>query len=215
MNLRRTDPHLDAAITRLGAPLDEARSAIIMLHGRGSSAGDILSLTSQFGVDGAVYLAPEATGNSWYPHWFMSKLEDNQPNLDSAIMLIKRLLGDLTSAGISPEHILLMGFSQGACLVSEFAIRNAQRYGGIAVLSGGLMGPEGTRWEDPGSLEGTPVYIGCSDVDPFIPLQRVLETEEVMRQSGGQVTLKIFPGMGHLVNQEELEAVSRMIRWLD
>ena len=215
MNSHRTDPHLDAAITRLGAPLDEARSAIIMLHGRGSSAGDILSLASYFSGNGVVFLAPEATGNSWYPHWFMSKLEDNQPNLDSAIMLIKRLLGDLTSVGISSEHILLMGFSQGACLVSEFAIRNAQRFGGIAVLSGGLMGPEGTTWENPGSLEGTPIYIGCSDVDPFIPLQRVLETEEVMQQSGGQVTLEIFPGMGHLVSQEELEAVSRMIRWLD
>jgi predicted esterase len=209
-----TDPHHMADIMMTGSELEEAQSAIIMLHGRGSSAGDILTLTSHFNINGAVFLAPEAYGNSWYPQWFMSKLEDNQPNLDSAIRLLKQLVGNLKSNGIPPERILLLGFSQGACLVSEFAVRNAQRYGGIVVLSGGLMGPEGTTWEGPGSLEGSPVYIGCSDVDPFIPLQRVLETGEIMQQSGGQVTLKIFRGMGHLVNQEELEAVSRMIRSL-
>ncbi len=211
MNGLKVDPHANASITMDGSPLDVAKAAVIMLHGRGSSAEDILALTSHFRGDGVAYLAPEANGNSWYPQWFMSKLNDNQPNLDSALRLLKNLVKQLELTGIPPRRILILGFSQGACLASEFAIRNAQRFGGFAALSGGLMGPEGTVWDYPGSLDDTPIYLGCSDVDPFIPLQRVYETGEVLGENGGQVTLKIFSEMGHFVNQEELQTISRMI----
>jgi predicted esterase len=133
------DPHGNASVIVEGTPLEEAKVGVIMLHGRGSSAEDILTLTSQFGGDGVAYLAPEAEENSWYPHWFMSKLQDNQPDLDSALSLLDNLMKELVSVGIPPQKTLIMGFLQGACLASEFAVRNSQRFGGIVALSGGLM----------------------------------------------------------------------------
>lgn len=196
--------HENQTVRHAGAPLAEARTAVVLVHGRGATAEDILSLRHEFDFDSVAYLAPAALNNTWYPFSFLAPLEQNQPFLDSALRVLSLTLEEIAKAGIGREHMVLAGFSQGACLVLEFAARHAARYGGVIGLSGGIIGPDGTPREYPGSFDGTPVYLGCSDNDPHIPLARVRETANVFRRMGAEVSEEIFPGGGHTVFAEEL-----------
>jgi len=150
-------------------------------------------------------VAPQAAGNTWYPYSFLSPLEQNEPGLSSALNLVGRLVAQIESSGIPKDRIVMAGFSQGACLVSEYAARNARRYGGLLVFSGGVIGPPGNPREYPGSLDGTPIFLGCSDVDPHIPIERVEETADVFNELGAQVEKVIYPGMGHTIVEDEIE----------
>ncbi len=191
-----------------------AETVVLTLHGRGSSARGILGLADVLGdglgAGSVAFAAPEAEGNSWYPHSFLVPLERNEPYLSAALQAVEDALGEL-EADVPRERTVLLGFSQGACLALEFAARNAGRYGGVVAFSGGLIGPEGTPRNYPGSLSGTPVFLGCSDVDAHIPEARVRESAEVMRKLGGVVDLRIYPGMGHTVNEDEITAAKAVI----
>ncbi len=182
-----------------------------MLHGRGATAQDILLLVNDLAQSGFAYLAPQAAGNAWYPHPYHAPLESNEPWLSSALRLVEAVLARVSAAGIPADRTVLLGFSQGACLTLEYCARHARRYGGIAGLSGGLIGPDGTPRDYGGSLAGTPVFLGCSDPDPYIPRARVLEAAETLRRLGGQVTAKLYSDLGHQVNADELERVRSMM----
>ena len=205
------DPHRDQPVLLVGAPLAEARAAMVLAHGRGGSAQDMIALARELDRPAFACFVPEAAGRAWYPYSFLEKLERNQSHLNSALRLFKGILGKITAAGIPLERTVLAGFSQGACLVLELAARNAQRYGGVAGLSGGLIGPEGTPRDYAGSFEGTPVFLGCSDVDPHIPKRRVDETEAVLTRMGARVTKRIYPGLGHTINEDEIAAVRELL----
>lgn len=207
-------PHSGQLIRTAGEPLDRARAAMLMVHGRGATAEDILSMADQFALPGFSYLAPQAVGNIWYPNRFLESLESNQPWLTSALLLLGDVLGQIIHAGIPAEHIMILGFSQGACLALEFAARNARRYGGLVGYSGALIGPDDTPRDYPGSLAGTPVFLGCSDVDPHVPKERVDESADVLRHLGGVVTERLYPNMEHTVNQDEIDFVRGMMRAL-
>jgi predicted esterase len=209
-----SDPHRGQPIVAAGVSLADARAAAIMIHGRGASAQDILGLAAYLDSNDVAYLAPQAAGFTWYPHSFLNPLEDNQPYLDSALSLIGALLAEVVAAGLPPEKILLLGFSQGACLATEFVARNARRYGGLAVLSGGLIGPPETPRDYPGTLDGTPVFLGCGVPDPHIPKSRVEESAEALTSLGARVDLKFYPGMGHTVIDDELIAVREILAGL-
>lgn len=203
--------HQDEPVVTAGAPIENAEAVMVMIHGRGATAESILGLSTELDADGLAFLAPQARANTWYPYSFLEPLEKNEPYLTSALQKLSDLVSAIESAGIPPEKILLLGFSQGACLASEFVARNTRRYGGVAGLSGGLIGPPGTPREYDGSLDGTPVFLGCSDVDFHIPVERVRETDEVLRGLGADVTMQIYPGMGHTINRDELEHVQRIV----
>ncbi len=205
------DPHRDQPILLGGAPLAEATGVLVLAHGRGGSAQDMFNLARELDRPQFAVFAPEAAGRTWYPYSFLEKLERNQSHLNSALRLLKAVMGKIEAAKIPFERVVLIGFSQGACLVLEFAARNARRYGGIAGLSGGLIGPEGTPRDYPGSFDGTPVFLGCSDVDPHIPKRRVDETGAVLERLGAKVTERIYPGLGHTINQDETAAVRAML----
>src|SRR5947199_2757917 len=204
-------PHQGQPVLTTGEPLDKARAAMIMVHGRGATAEDILSLSTELNQPGFAYLAPQAAGYSWYPNSFLAPIASNEPGLSSGLAVIASLLEKLAEAGIPPERTILLGFSQGACLSLEFAARNARRYGGLAGLSGGLIGPDGTPRNYAGSLDGTPVFLGCSDVDFHIPKERVHHTAEVLRRLGGNVTERLYPNMGHTIKQDEIDFVREMM----
>jgi phospholipase/carboxylesterase len=204
-------PHEEQPILAAGAALAQARAAMLLVHGRGATAESILALAGELDVPGFAYLAPQAAGNTWYPQTFLAPLNQNEPWLTSALGVIVSTLGRLRVAGIGPERTVLLGFSQGACLALEYAARNAQRYGGIVGLSGGLIGPDGTPRDYPGSLAGTPVFLGCSDVDFHIPAGRVRASAAVFERLGGQVTMRLYPNMGHTVNAAEIVAVRSLM----
>ncbi len=207
----QSDPHQDQPVITAGAPLDSAQAAMILVHGRGGSAEGILPLTAEFDRDDFAYLAPQAAGNTWYPHRFTAPTEQNEPFLSSALATVGGLLAHLEDHGFPPERVILLGFSQGGCLSLEYAARNARRYGGVVALSGGLIGSDDTPRDYAGSLEGTPVFLGCSDVDFHIPAERVNQSAEVMEKLGGQVTKRLYPNMGHTVNQDEIDFVKGMM----
>jgi predicted esterase len=211
MTLRGTGPHAGQPVVQAGAGLHGARSAMVLVHGRGDSASGILQLADAFPVPGMAYLAPQASGNTWYPNRFLAPIPTNEPWLSSALAGLSDLLSQVEAAGVPATHTVLLGFSQGACLALEFAVRNPQRYGALVGLSGGLIGPPGTVWPQAGSLDGTPVYLGCSDVDPHIPAWRVDESADVLRGMGGDVTAVLYPGMDHTVTDEEVREVQRLI----
>lgn len=206
-----SDPHHNAPVKTAGVSLDTAQAAMILVHGRGASAASILSIARELDVPDVAYLAPQAAGHTWYPYSFMAPTEQNEPGLSSALNLLEALIGRVEDAGLPRERIVLLGFSQGACLSTEFAARHPQRYGGVAGLSGGLIGPEGTTFSFDGSMEGTPVFLGCSDRDPHIPLERVQETTAVFEHLGAAVDERIYEGMGHTVNRDEIAAVRDMV----
>jgi predicted esterase len=206
-----TDPHAVQPILAAGPDPEQAGATLILLHGRGANADDILSLYAELGLEGLSALAPQAAGNAWYPHSFLAPLEANQPFLDSALRRIETLVSGLLTRGIPSDRIALLGFSQGACLALEFAARHPRRYAGIMGLTGGLIGPPGTPREYPGSLDGTPVFLGTSDPDPHVPFERVLETKVRLTRMGATVELRRYPGMPHTINEDELDACRRLL----
>src|SRR5229473_7589257 len=197
-------PHQGQPILTAGEPLNRARAAMVMVHGRGASAESILDLAVELHQPGFAYLAPQAAGDTWYPYSFLAPLANNEPGLSSGLAAIANVLAQVAQAGIPLERTMLLGFSQGACLALEFVARNARRYGGVVGLSGGLIGPAGTPRDYPGSLAGTPVFLGCSDIDPHIPKERVLQSAEVLEALGGRVTAKLYPRLGHTINRDEI-----------
>ncbi len=203
--------HQGQPVLTAGAPLTRAHAAMVLLHGRGASAEDILTLAAELDQPGLAYLAPQAAKGTWYPNRFLAPLESNEPWLSSALNVVADGLAQIAAAGIPPERTLLLGFSQGACLALEFAARHARRYGGIAGLTGGLIGPDDLPRDYAGSLAGTPVFLGCSDVDVHIPKARVELTAQVLTRLGGDVTTRFYPNMSHTVNPDEINFVRAMM----
>jgi predicted esterase len=200
-------PHDGLPVLAAGAPPERAVAAMVLLHGRGASAEDILTLVPELQAPDWAFLAPQAAGGTWYPNSFRAPIESNEPWLSSALDVVAGLVDRLGAAGLPAERVLLLGFSQGACLTLEYAARNARRYGGVAGLSGGVIGPDGAPRSDHGSLAGTPVFLGCSDHDPHIPEHRVHHAAEVLRGLGAEVTAILYPDLGHSVNQDEVQHV--------
>jgi predicted esterase len=198
-------------VLRSGPSPEQARLVAILLHGRGASADDILGLTHQFTPRDIAYLAPQAAGSTWYPYSFLAPLGQNEPWLGSALRVVGGLIDDLARHGIPSERVVLMGFSQGACLALEFAARHAREYAAIVAFSGGLIGPPGTARDNTGYFAGTPVFIGCSDVDAHIPLARVQESAAVFRRMGATVDERVYPRMGHTINADELQAADALL----
>jgi predicted esterase len=199
------------SLTR-GAPLDQARVAVILLHGRGASAEDIVSLAVELPQQGVAFIAPQAAGSTWYPNRFIAPVATNEPYLSSALETINNLVQNVNAHGVPSERIMLLGFSQGACLALEYAARHPNRYGGVVGLSGALIENGDQPRIYTGSLDGTPIFLGCSDVDFHVPAERVLRSEEVLRGLGANVTAKLYPGLDHTINTDEIEAVSEIIR---
>jgi len=194
-----------------GAPLNSARGGLIAIHGRGAGAEDIFALAKEVAPSEIAILAPQAAGNTWYPYRFLEPTERNEPYLSSALRVVADLIAELEENGIPTERVALLGFSQGACLALEAAARNPQRYAGVIGFSGGLVGPPGTSFDFTGSLNGTPVFIGSSDVDSHIPKERVEESAAALIRLGADVDARLYPGMGHTVNREELDAARSIL----
>jgi predicted esterase len=204
-------PHAGQPVLRVGPSPRDARLVAILLHGRGASAGDILGLANQFSPEDIACIAPQAAGSTWYPYSFLAPLQQNEPGLNSALRVITGLIEELQQQGIPSERVVLIGFSQGACLTLEFAARHARRYAAIAAFSGGLIGPPGTPRNYSGGFEGAPIFIGCSDTDPHVPLERVRESGVVFRRMGASVDERIYPLMGHTINDDEVGAVGALL----
>jgi predicted esterase len=204
-------PHQGQPVLAAGESIEQATAGLILLHGRGASANDIMQLVPHLQTPGFAYVAPQAQGNTWYPYRFTEPIERNEPYLSSALAIVEELVARLGEAGLPPERIVLLGFSQGACLTLEFAARHARRWGGVVGLSGGLIGPDGTPRDYPGSLAGTPVFLGCSDVDSHIAKPRVEESAAVLTRLGGDVTLRFYPNMAHTINEDELAFVRGLL----
>jgi phospholipase/carboxylesterase len=194
-----------------GKPLAEAQKALIMIHGRGADAHDILSVADYLQVKDFALLAPEATNHTWYPYSFLAPQEDNEPWLSSALDVIKSIMDDVSAAGISPENTYFLGFSQGACLTLEFTSRHAQRFGGVVAFSGGLIGQTLNLQHYKNDFAKTPIFLGCSDIDPHIPLARVRESTKILQEKNANVTEKIYPRMGHTINEDEITWVNNNI----
>ena len=197
-------PHGGQPVVEAGAPLEQAPAAVIMVHGRNAGPANILDLVPLLARPNLAYLAPAAANRTWYPYSFMAEIASNEPGLSSALALLESVVARIEAAGIPRSRTVLLGFSQGACLAAEFAVRHASRFGGVVVFSGGAIGPPGTRWDDAGRFDGTPVFLGCSDRDSHVPEPRVIETAELFTRMGADVTTRIYPGMGHLVNDDEI-----------
>ncbi len=207
-------PHQGQPVLHAGEPIDRAKAAMVMLHGRGASAEDILELVSELRQPVFAYLAPQASGNAWYPNSFLAPIASNEPALSSALLTIENILIQLKEAAIPLGSTIILGFSQGACLTLEFVARNAKRYGGVVALSGGLIGPDGTPRDYPGTLAGTPIFLGCSDKDPFVPKERVEFSATIMQKLGGDVTAKLYPNLAHTVNPDEIRSIRTMMTML-
>jgi phospholipase/carboxylesterase len=203
-------PHKGVPVLEAGERLGKATAAMILLHGRGATAEDVMTIAAEVIRPGFAYLAPQAAGNAWYPNPFTAPIESNEPYLSSALEMVETLLARV-EATIPAERVILLGFSQGACLTLEFAARHARRYGGVIGLSGGLIGPDGTPRDYPGDFEGTPAFLGCSDVDPHIRKDRALEAADVLKRMGAHVTMRLYPGMGHTVNPDEIESLRKIV----
>lgn len=197
--------HLQQPIVTRGVPLSEAKAVAIMVHGRNQTTEYVLNLVDRLNLSDVHYLAPQAAGNSWYPKGFMEKLEENEPYLSDSLACYEQRMNELVNQGIPKSQIILLGFSQGACLTAEYAIRNPDRYGGIILYTGGIIGPPGTDWSTTGSFSGTPVFLGSSDVDEWVPEHRIHETASHFEKLGARTEKVIYQGMGHLINDEEIE----------
>ena len=198
-------------ITTKGKELSAASKVLIMLHGRGGSAEDILSLAAHLEVNDFTLMAPQATSNTWYPYSFLSPPALNEPWLSSALGLLKQLLDHLVRKGIASENIYFLGFSQGACLTLEFVTRNATRYGGVAAFTGGLIGDKIYSENYKGDFGGTPIFIGTSNPDPHVPVERVYATTNILKYMNAAVTEKIYTSMGHTINQDEIDQANKLV----
>jgi len=178
---------------------------VIMVHGRNAAPANILDLLPVLERPQFTYLAPAAANRTWYPLSFMAEIEKNEPGLTSALTMLASLVADVESRGIPRSQIVMLGFSQGACLTSEFAVRNASRFGGFVLFTGGLIGPAGTSWNYPGNFGGTPIFQGSSDPDPHVPASRVEESAAIYSSMGARVTTRIYRGMGHTINEDEID----------
>jgi phospholipase/carboxylesterase len=203
--------HTNQPLYTGGVPLESAQAAMILLHGRGASAQDILSLTGHFDPGDIAYLAPQAAGAQWYPNRFIAPLASNEPWFSSALARIQSILTQVQDAGIPIERTFLLGFSQGACLALEYAARHPQPYGGVFGLSGALIEHGDQPRQYTGSLAEAPVFLGCSDIDFHIPLDRVLRSAQIFRNLGATVTERIYPGMGHTVNEDEISVIHELL----
>jgi predicted esterase len=204
-------PHGDSRIFTAGHPVQGARAAIVLCHGRGATADGMLSLAADLNAPGVAFVAPQASGGTWYPYSFLAPLSKNAPYLPSAIALLHSIVHELNADGIPPERVVLLGFSQGGCLALEYAGRHARRFGGVVGLSAGLIGPRGRSWDFGGSLAGTPVFLGCDEEDPHVPRERVEETGVELRRIGGVVDLRLYQGLGHGVSVEEVGVVRALV----
>jgi predicted esterase len=199
------DPHGDQPVVTVGPRLSDSRAAVIMVHGRGAAPANILDLVPRLDRPAFTYVAPAAANRTWYPLSFLAPAEQNEPHLSSAIARLESVVRHVTESGVPSERVVLLGFSQGACLASEFVYRYPARYGGLVVFSGGLIGPPGMTWPRDGRpLDGMSAFFGCSDVDAHVPKTRVDESVQVLTLMGASVTERIYPGMGHLVNDDEI-----------
>jgi phospholipase/carboxylesterase len=203
-------PHQGQPILQEGEPLNRATAAMILVHGRGASAADILTIAEEVMFPGVAYLAPQAANSAWYPNPFTAPVESNEPYLSSALEVLASLLSRVETT-VPAARVVLLGFSQGACLTLEFAARHARRYGGVIGLSGGLIGPDGTPRDYPRGFERTPAFLGCSDVDPYIGKDRVIEAGQVLERMGADVTVRLYPGMGHTVSADEIGEVRKIM----
>jgi len=205
-------PHQGQNIATGGPNLKDAKAAMIMVHGRGASAESIFGIANEFNHQNEIaFLAPQANGFTWYPYSFLAPTDQNQPGLNSGLQAIFDLVQKAENEGINKENIFILGFSQGACLATEFLARHPDKYAGVIALSGGLIGDAVNPQNYSGDIKQTPVFLGCSDIDPHIPKKRVDETEEVFSKLGASVTKKIYPGMGHLVNEDEIKNINTLI----
>ena len=211
LEIRSDGPHHGQSIVAAGAPLTTARAVGVLLHGRGATALSILDLAEAIHRPDVAWLAPQARGNTWYPNRFVAPIESNEPWLSSALAAVTDVVAQVEAAGTPRTRVVLVGFSQGACLALEALIRTPGIAGGAAGLSGGLIGPPGTVWPDSGRLDGVPVFLGCSDVDFHIPKERVLESADVLRARGADVTAILYPGMDHTVNDDEIAHVRALV----
>lgn len=202
--------HQKTIITR-GRPVEAASRALIMLHGRGAGAEDILSLAAYLHTDGFALLAPQATNHTWYPFSFLVPPLQNEPWLSSALDLVHEIVGELTGSGMAAEKIFFAGFSQGACLTLEYTTRNARRWGGILAFTGGLIGDQIYPENYKGDFGGTPVFIGSSNPDPHVPVPRVNATAALLRQMGAAVTEKIYSNLGHTINEDEIREANKLL----
>lgn len=205
------DPHRDQPVVRTGPSLTANGAAIIMVHGRNAAPANILDLAARLDRPAATYLAPAAANRTWYPHSFLAEIAQNEPYLTSALDRLSSLVAEIEQEGVPSRRIALLGFSQGACLAAEFVCRHPARYGGLIVFSGGLIGPPGTTWPHEGSLAGTPIFLGCSDTDAHLPESRVRESARVFERMGADVTVRIYPGVGHLVVDDEIHHAQSII----
>ncbi|GGL31013.1 phospholipase/carboxylesterase [Halarchaeum grantii] len=208
------DPHADAGFATAGVDPEDADVGAVLIHGRGATAQSVLGLAEEFERDDVAYLAPQAANRTWYPQSFLAATDANQPHLDSALGVLSRALDRLADAGIDAENVLLLGFSQGACLTTEYAARHAQRYGGLAAFSGGLIGEAVERERYGGDFDGTPAFVGCSDSDPHIPEERVHATTDVLRDLGADVDERIYPDAPHGIFEDEVDAVNGIVNGL-
>jgi len=204
-------PHQNSNIATHGVSPEKADLAMIMIHGRGASAESIITLSNEFDTGSIHYRAPQANQFTWYPYSFLQPTERNEPGLSSGLQVIFDIISDLENEGIPKEKIVLLGFSQGACLATEYVARHPERFAGLIALSGGLIGKSVQIDQYEGDLDGTPYFVGCSDVDPHIPVERVNKSTEVMKKLGANITKKIYPGMGHTVNQDEIDHIKKIL----
>ena len=198
------DLHAGQPVVEAGAPLGQASVVMIMVHGRNAEPANILDLVPRLARPDVTYLAPAAANRTWYPYSFMADIGSNEPALSSALRVLESLVARIETAGIPRAQVVVLGFSQGACLAAEFAVRHASRFGGVVVYSGGVIGPPGTSWDESGRLDGTPMFFGCSDYDSHVPEPRVIESADLCTRMGAAVIRRIYPGMGHLVNDDEI-----------
>lgn len=203
--------HRADSIRTAGPALAATGKALILLHGRGASAADILSLQQLLNVADFTLFAPQATQNSWYPYSFMAPVAQNQPALDSALQLFDSLVKKITGEGVEPEQLYFLGFSQGACLTLEYVARHAKTYGGVVAFTGGLIGDTINKTPYTGKLENTPMLLSTGDPDPHVPLQRVEASKKIMEEMGAEVTLKVYKGRPHTILQEELVLANQLL----
>jgi len=194
-----------------GKKISEAKKVLVMIHGRGAFAEDILSLAGYFNLDDFALIAPQAESNTWYPYSFLMPPKQNEPWLSSALNVLNEIVIDINNAGINSNNIYFLGFSQGACLTLEFVTRNAKKYGGVVAFTGGLIGDKIYNENYKGDFENTPVFIGSSNPDPHVPVERVQATAEVLKNMHADLTVKIYPGMGHTINKDEIDEANILI----